>query len=58
MHSAYLFEVKKPVESTAPLDYYKLVGITSAENAFVPWPRAAARWSDQISEEDWLPCPI
>ena len=36
MHSAYLFEVKKPVESTAPLDYYKLVGITSAENAFRP----------------------
>ena len=36
MHSAYLFEVKKPVESAAHLNYYKLVGITSAENAFRP----------------------
>ena len=36
MHSAYLFEVKKPVESTAPLNYYKLVGTTSAEDAVRP----------------------
>ncbi|WP_165982707.1 hypothetical protein [Dankookia rubra] len=36
MHSAYLFEVKKPVESATPLDYYKLVGTTSAEDAFHP----------------------
>jgi len=36
MHSAYLFEVKKPMGSTAPFDYYKLVGTTSAEDAFRP----------------------
>ena len=43
MHSAYLFEVKEPVESTAPLNYYKLVGITSAENAFRPLAEGSCR---------------
>jgi branched-chain amino acid transport system substrate-binding protein len=36
MHPAYLFEVKKPAESKAPFDYYKLVGTTPAEEAFRP----------------------
>ena len=36
MHCAYLFEVKKPVEPTAPFDCYKLVGTTSAEDAVRP----------------------
>ncbi len=36
MHAAYLFEVKKPAESKAPFDYYKLVGTTPAEEAFRP----------------------
>ncbi len=36
MHPAYLFEVKKPAESKAPFDYYKLVGTTQAEDAFRP----------------------
>ncbi len=36
IHPAYLFEVKKPSESTGPWDYYKLVGTTPAEEAFRP----------------------
>ena len=36
MHPAYLFEVKKPAESTAPFDYYRLIGTTAAEDAFRP----------------------
>jgi branched-chain amino acid transport system substrate-binding protein len=36
LHPAYLFEVKKPEESKAPFDYYKLVGTTPAEEAFRP----------------------
>lgn len=36
IHPAYLFEVKKPSESTGPWDLYKLVGTTPAEQAFMP----------------------
>jgi len=36
MHPAYLFEVKKPSESKAPWDYYKLVATVPAEQAFTP----------------------
>jgi branched-chain amino acid transport system substrate-binding protein len=36
LHPAYLFEVKKPSESKGPWDYYKLVGTTSADQAFRP----------------------
>jgi branched-chain amino acid transport system substrate-binding protein len=36
MHPAYLFEVKRPEESTGPFDYYKLLQTTAAEEAFRP----------------------
>src|SRR5580658_11098824 len=36
IHSAYLFEVKKPSESKAPWDFYKLIGTVSADQAFTP----------------------
>ncbi len=36
LHPAYLFEVKKPSESTGPWDYYKLIGTTPTEEAFRP----------------------
>ena len=36
IHPAYLFEVKKPSESKAPWDYYKLVGTIPASEAFTP----------------------
>ena len=36
IHLAYLFEVKKPSESKAPWDYYKLVATIPAEEAFIP----------------------
>jgi branched-chain amino acid transport system substrate-binding protein len=36
MHPAYLFEVKKPEESTGAFDYYKLLQTTPAEDAFRP----------------------
>lgn len=36
MHPAFLFEVKKPSESKAPWDYYKLVATVPAEQAFTP----------------------
>ncbi len=36
LHPAYLFEVKKPEESKAPWDYYKLLQTTPAEEAFRP----------------------
>jgi branched-chain amino acid transport system substrate-binding protein len=36
IHSAYLFEVKKPSESKAPWDFYKLVGTVAGEQAFTP----------------------
>ena len=36
IHSAYLFEVKKPSESKAPWDLYKLVGTVSGDQAFTP----------------------
>ncbi|MCO6415260.1 ABC transporter permease, partial [Siccirubricoccus sp. KC 17139] len=36
IHPAYLFEVKKPEESRGAFDYYKLLGTTSAEDAFRP----------------------
>src|SRR2546427_12951177 len=41
MHPAYLFEVKKPSESKAPWDYYKLVGTTPADQAFRPLSESA-----------------
>jgi branched-chain amino acid transport system substrate-binding protein len=36
IHSAYLFEVKKPSESKAPWDLYKLVGTVPGDQAFTP----------------------
>jgi branched-chain amino acid transport system substrate-binding protein len=36
IHPAYLFEVKKPSESKAPWDYYKLVATIPANEAFRP----------------------
>ena len=36
IHPSYLFEVKKPSESKAPWDYYKLVQTIPAEQAFRP----------------------
>jgi branched-chain amino acid transport system substrate-binding protein len=36
IHPMYLFEVKKPSESKAPWDYFKLIGTIPAEQAFRP----------------------
>src|ERR1700734_278531 len=36
LHSAYLFEVKKPSESKAPWYFYKLVGTVPGDQAFTP----------------------
>jgi branched-chain amino acid transport system substrate-binding protein len=36
IHPAYLFEVKKPAESKAPWDYYKVRATIPAEQAFRP----------------------
>lgn len=41
VHDMYLFEVKKPAESKAPWDYYKLVGTVPAEQAFMPLAKSA-----------------
>jgi len=41
IHPAYLFEVKKPSESKAPWDYYKLIGTTPGEQAFRPLSESA-----------------
>jgi branched-chain amino acid transport system substrate-binding protein len=36
VHDMYLFQVKKPSESTAPWDYYKLIATIAADEAFQP----------------------
>ena len=36
IHTAYLFEVKKPEESKRPWDYYKLIATIPGEEAFRP----------------------
>jgi branched-chain amino acid transport system substrate-binding protein len=36
IHSAYLFEVKKPSESKSPWDFYKLIGTVPGDQAFTP----------------------
>ncbi len=36
VHPVFLFEVKKPSESKAPWDYYKLLATTPADQAFRP----------------------
>ena len=36
VHDMYLFEVKKPTESKAPWDYYKLRATIPAAEAFRP----------------------
>ncbi|MGI4792970.1 MAG: ABC transporter substrate-binding protein [Janthinobacterium lividum] len=36
LHPAYLFEAKRPAESTGPWDLFRLVGTTSADKAFRP----------------------
>jgi branched-chain amino acid transport system substrate-binding protein len=36
LHPAYLFQVKKPGESSKPWDYYKLLATTPADQAFRP----------------------
>ncbi|CCE08374.1 conserved exported hypothetical protein [Bradyrhizobium sp. STM 3843] len=36
IHTAYLFEVKKPSESKSPWDLYKLVGSVPGDQAFTP----------------------
>ena len=41
IHPAYLFEVKSPAESKGAWDYYKLVGTTSADQAFRPLSESA-----------------
>jgi branched-chain amino acid transport system substrate-binding protein len=40
IHSAYLFEVKKPSESKGPWDFYKLVGTVPGDQAFTPLDRS------------------
>jgi branched-chain amino acid transport system substrate-binding protein len=41
VHDMYLFEVKKPEESSGPWDYYKLRATVPAEQAFLPLARSA-----------------
>ncbi len=41
IHPAYLFEVKKPSESKAPWDYYKLIATIPADQAFTPLDKSA-----------------
>ena len=36
VHDMYLFEVKKPSESKAPWDFYKLIGTVPGDQAFTP----------------------
>jgi branched-chain amino acid transport system substrate-binding protein len=36
IHSAYLFEVKKPSESKGPWDFYKLIATVPGDQAFTP----------------------
>jgi branched-chain amino acid transport system substrate-binding protein len=36
MHDMYLYEVKKPTESTGQWDYYKLAATIPADRAFMP----------------------
>jgi branched-chain amino acid transport system substrate-binding protein len=43
LHPAYLFEVKKPEESRGAWDYYNLLQITPAEEAFRPRRRRRLR---------------
>jgi branched-chain amino acid transport system substrate-binding protein len=40
VHDMYLFEVKKPEESSGPWDYYKLRATVPAEQAFLPLARS------------------
>jgi branched-chain amino acid transport system substrate-binding protein len=41
VHDMYLFEVRKPEESSGPWDYYKLRAIVPAEQAFQPLAKSA-----------------
>jgi branched-chain amino acid transport system substrate-binding protein len=41
IHTAYLFEVKKPSESKGPWDLYKLVGSVPGDQAFTPLDKSA-----------------
>ncbi|NPU15010.1 ABC transporter substrate-binding protein [Bradyrhizobium sp. 83012] len=41
IHTAYLFEVKKPAESKGPWDLYKLVGSVPGDQAFTPLDKSA-----------------
>nr|WP_041756646.1 ABC transporter substrate-binding protein [Bradyrhizobium sp. ORS 278] len=41
IHTAYLFEVKKPSESKAPWDLYRLVGSVPGDQAFTPLDKSA-----------------
>ncbi|CCD89363.1 putative ABC transporter (substrate binding protein) [Bradyrhizobium sp. ORS 285] len=41
IHTAYLFEVKKPSESKSPWDLYKLVGSVPGDQAFTPLDKSA-----------------
>ena len=41
VHDMYLFQVKRPNESTRPWDYYKLVGTVKGEDAFRPLAESA-----------------
>ncbi len=36
VHDMYLFQIKKPEESKAPWDYYKLIATVKGEDAFIP----------------------
>lgn len=40
-HDMYLYEVKKPAESTYPWDYYKLKAVIPADDAFRPLNKSA-----------------
>ena len=44
IHPAYLVEVKKPAESKAPWDYYKIRATIPATRRSGRSPTAAARW--------------
>jgi len=41
IHTAYLFEVKKPSESKGPWDLYKMVGSVPGDQAFTPLDKSA-----------------
>ena len=49
IHSAYLFEVKKPSESKAPWDFYKLVGTVPGDQAFTPLDKSTCALAEEVT---------